>query len=328
MELEELLKQTDIVDYISQFVELEERNGEFWGLSPFKDEKTPSFSVRREEGRFYDFSSGIGGNLLTFIRYYFSCSRRESLEKLREYTGFKGNIMAPPERMAATKCFKKYLVQKKHEKECNPTILPDNYMERFEDRPDKLEIWKQEGISEESMRKFQVKYDSFSNRIVYPIKNAEGKIVNVSGRALDADWKERGERKYTYFNGWGGAMNVIYGLYDNLEEIRRKHEIILFEGCKSVLLADTWGIRNTGAILTSHLSPGQMKILAKLGCTVVFALDKEIRVRDDHNIGILKNYVNVCYLYDPRDLLEEKDSPVDKGEQVFRTLYDQRLRYR
>ena len=53
MELEDLIDSIDIVEYISQFVELEEKNGEFWGLSPFKDEKTPSFSVRKETNSFY-----------------------------------------------------------------------------------------------------------------------------------------------------------------------------------------------------------------------------------------------------------------------------------
>ena len=61
MDLEELIDSIDIVEYISQFVELEEKNGEYWGLSPFSDEKTPSFSVRSENNTFYCFSSGIGG---------------------------------------------------------------------------------------------------------------------------------------------------------------------------------------------------------------------------------------------------------------------------
>lgn len=106
MELSEILQQIDIVDYISQYVELEERNGEFWGLSPFKDEVTPSFSVRRESGTFYDFSSGIGGNLYTFIRFYFKCSRREAIEKLKQLTGFDGSVMAPVEKLEATKACK------------------------------------------------------------------------------------------------------------------------------------------------------------------------------------------------------------------------------
>ena len=59
MDLEELIDSIDIVEYISQFVELEEKNGEYWGLSPFSDEKTPSCSVRRENNTFYCLSSGI-----------------------------------------------------------------------------------------------------------------------------------------------------------------------------------------------------------------------------------------------------------------------------
>ena len=104
-------------------------------------------------------------------------------------------------------------------------------------------------------------------------------------------------RKYTYLSGWG-EMSVIYGLFENMEEILKKKEIIIFEGCKSVLLARSWGIRNTGALLTSHLNPAQMKLLAKLGVKVVFALDKEVNIKKDHNINKLKQYVNVEYVWD------------------------------
>ena len=96
----------------------------------------------------------------------------------------------------------------------------------------------------------------------------------------------------------------------------------------SVLKAASGGIENTGAILTSHLNPEQMKILAKLGFNVVFALDKDVNIREDHNIAILKNYVNVTYIYDAADWLDEKDAPVDKGEEIFRELYERRFRYR
>ena len=123
-------------------------------------------------------------------------------------------------------------------------------------------------------------------------------------------------------------MDVIYGLFENMDAILSAHEVILFEGCKSVLLANTWGIHNTGALLTSHLNPQQLKILVRLGVRVVFALDKDVRVRDDHNISKLKQYVNTFYLWDREDLLDEKDAPVDKGQEVFKRLYEQRIRYR
>lgn len=104
--------------------------------------------------------------------------------------------------------------------------------------------------------------------------------------------------------------------------------MILFEGCKSVLIAASWGIKNTGALLTSHLNPSQMVILARLGVKVVFALDKDVNIKNDHNISRLKRYVNVDYIYDRDDALDEKDSPVDKGIDIFLDLYDKRRRYR
>lgn len=315
------------MEFLSQFVELEEKNGEWWGLSCFKDEKTPSFSVREDPPVFFDYSSGIGGNVYTFVKHYYGCSGKEAIEIIKKYAGFDGKFAAPREKMAATMTCKRFKQPKSSRKAPASTVLPNDYMERYEKRDDKLAVWEQEGISRESLDKFQVYYDSFSDRLVYPIRNIEGKIVNIGGRTLDPLWKEKKQRKYTYFHSWG-TMDTIYGLAENMEHILKAHEVILFEGCKSVLLADTWGIHNTGAILTSHLNPNQMKILARLGCRVVFALDKDVRVREDHNISRLKQYVNVEYIWDREDLLDEKDAPVDKGSEVFKKLYDQRLQYR
>lgn len=151
--------------------------------------------------------------------------------------------------------------------------------------------------------------------------------MNIGGRTLDKDWKAKGLRKYTYFKPWG-ELNTIYGLFENMENAREKREIILFEGCKSVLMADTWGIHNAGAILTSHLNPNQMKILAQLGFRVVFALDKDVCVREDHNIKRLKQFVKVEYIWDRDDLLDEKDAPVDKGHETWQKLYEGRLSWR
>lgn len=326
MELEELIRSIDIVDFISQYADLDEVNNEFWGLSPFQSEKTPSFSVRREPPVFYDFSSGIGGNVYTFAKRYFNCSNKEAVEILKKYAGVDGKVFVRREKMAATLTCKRFLPPKSNKKQSSGVVLPDNYMEKYEKVDEKLDIWRQEGISDKSLDKFQVYYDGFSDRLVYPIKNLDGKIVNIGGRTLDPQWKEKKQRKYCYFYPWG-TLDTIYGLFENLEEIRKSKEIVLFEGCKSVLLADTWGIHNCGAILTSHLNPNQTKILIKLGCRVVFALDKDVRVRNDHNINILKQYVNVEYLWDRADLLDEKDAPVDKGLEVFKTLYGQRLRF-
>ena len=329
MELSDLLKRVDIVKYISQYVELTENSGEFWGVSPFTfpPEKTPSFSVRRENGTFFDFSSGIGGNVFTFIRYYHKCSGREAIEILKRYAGIDGEISTQTNKLSAVEVLQRFLPPKRTQKTAKATVLPDQYMERYEDNPGKLQVWKSEGISDASLARFQVKYDAFSNRLVYPIRSPDGKIVNVGGRALDPAWKEKGQRKYCYFFPWG-SMTTIYGLSENVNDILQKHEIILFEGCKSVLLADSWGIRNCGALLTSHCNPNQMKLLASLGCRVVFALDQDVDVTTDHNIAKLKRYVNVEYIKDDSGLLQPKDAPVDQGPEVFKSLYKNRKRLR
>lgn len=327
MDLDELISSIDIVEFLSQYTELEEKNGEWWGLSPLKDENTPSFSVRQDPPVFYDYSSGGGGNVLTFVKLYYKCSGREAVDRLKKYVGCNGDILSPKTRLPATMTCKKFAKPRSTNKASVAKVLPDDYMNRYEKRWGKLKTWEDEGISKDSLNRFQVYYDSFSNRLVYPIRNMSGKIVNIGGRTLDPQWKEKGQKKYCYFYSWG-TMDTIYGLSENMEYILEKKEVILFEGCKSVLIADSWGIKNCASLLTSHLNPHQMKILAKLGCRVVFALDKDVDIRKDHNIKKLKRYVNVEYLFDRDNLLDAKDAPVDKGVVIFQKLYDERRRYK
>lgn len=323
MDTSELIRSIDIVELASLFVDLEEKNGEYWGISPFTfpPENTPSFSVRRESGSFYDFSSGIGGTAVTLIQNCKKLSKSEAIKWLIKYAGGDGNNLRTHENMSATSVCKKFAPNVKKKRAGNMAGYGEDCMERFEIADDKLKTWESEGISRETLATFQVRYDRFSDRLVYPIKNENGKIVNIGGRTLDPEWKQKKLRKYTYLYKWGGSMSVVYGIFENMQYIRKRKEVIVFEGCKSVLIANTWGIKNTAALLTSHLSPEQMKILAKLGCRVVFALDKEINIKKDHNIERLKRYVKVEYLIDKDGVLENKDSPVDKGKEVFLQLY-------
>ncbi len=326
MTLPELIDSVDILEYISQYVEFEEKNGEYWGLSPLKDEETPSFSVRVETQKFHDFASGKGGNLLSFIRAYHNCEVGQAADILRAYCGDNG-VTAPSRKMEATLVAKKFAPRKRSTKTSTATILPESYMDRFRWAEDKLAIWRSEGISTETLRFFGVVYDDFSDRIVYPIRNLEGQIINVSGRTVDPLWKEKGLRKYTYFKSFG-TLDVIYGLYENIQAIKDRGEVIVFEGAKSVMLAHSWGITNTVAILTSHLNQHQLKLLIKLGCKVVFALDKGVNICEDDNVKRLKQYVKVAYLWDNNHQLEDKMSPVDRGQEVWNGLYERRMTYR
>lgn len=330
MGVRELVQAIDIVDYIGQYVDLTLQGEEYWGISPFTfpPEKTPSFSVRREEKTFYDFSSGYGGNVYNFTKRFFHCSSGEAVQKLAEFAGVDQSDAVSEIKLAATEVCKRFLPQKSQKKHGKNKILPDRCLDRYENCREKLAVWEREGISVDSMRRFQVLYDRFSDRLVYPVRNLSGQIENIGGRTLDPDWKEKKLRKYCYFYGWDGGLDVIYGLFENLDAVKAAHEIILFEGCKSVLLADTYGIQNTGALLTSHMNEMQMKILARLGCRVVFALDKEVDPREDKHIRRLRKYVSVSYLHDDDNLLDPKDAPIDKGKAVFQKLYERRRQFR
>ena len=326
MQVSELIEQVDILEYISQYCTLERRgDGEYWGLSPLKDENTPSFSVNEEKQRFYDFSSGKGGNVLDFILAYHHCGFRQGMDILRKYAGVTddGTSGESPIRLLSTSIAKRFRNRRQAAKDCSHTVLPDDYMEQYPRNREKMKVWADEGISYASMDRFLVRYDDFSNRLVFPIRDTKGRIINVCGRTLDPDFKEKKLRKYTYFKPLG-TLDTIYGLWENLPAIRATGEIILLEGAKSVLLADTWGITNTGAILTSHLNPSQFKLLIKLGVRVVFALDAEVDIRQDANIHKLLPYVPVEWVRNRDGLLADKDAPVDRGVEIFKNLYERR----
>lgn len=273
---------------------------------------------------FFDFSSGKGGDVLDFICYYFDVSKGKAIGILKKYAGVNEELVSV-EKLSAVKVAKRYRERKKENKECIAKPMPSNYMDRFERDWSKLKVWMDEGISEEVLNKFDVKYDSLVNRIVYPIKNLSGDIVNIGGRTLDPLYKEHNLRKYTYYQSWG-TMTVIGGMFENMESIKDAHEIILFEGIKSVMISNSWGINNTACAFTSHLNKEQMKTLAKLGCNVVVAFDKDVDIKSDKNIQKLKHYCSVYYIQDTQNLLGDKDAPVDRGKDVFLQLYEGRKR--
>ena len=90
--LEEGRSRNDIVDLIGQYVQLKKKGSTWFGLCPFHNEKTASFSVSRQKQMYYCFGCGAGGNVLTFLREYENLSFREAVEELAERAG-----MALPE---------------------------------------------------------------------------------------------------------------------------------------------------------------------------------------------------------------------------------------
>lgn len=323
MDIPELLSRVDILDYISQYTSFEQRGREYWALSPLKEENTPSFSVDPEKRSFYDFSSGTGGDLLTFIQKYHHVNFRRATKMAQEFAGLSDAETEPPQRLAATTVARRYKRSQKKERPARHSILLENCMDRYEFRLDKLRPWIDEGISVETLRFFGVRYDAASDRIVFPVRDTGGNIINIKGRTLDADFKKKKLAKYIYFYPLG-TLDTFYGFFENRDAILAQRELILFEGEKSVMLAHTWDINNTAAICTSHLNHHQFNLLLSTGGRVVFALDEDADAAQDPLIRRLARYLPVEVIRDTKGMLAEKMAPVDAGREVFKTLYNDR----
>lgn len=265
--------------------------------------------------------------MLTFIQKYNKCSFRTAVDILKQYANITEDYVDT--RLTATKTIKKFKPSaERKNKEIRHKTLPLDVMRQYENDESKLQIWADEGIDSEVLSKYQVRYDPFSNRLVYPIKDTYGNIISVKGRTLNPDWKTtfingKRIRKYTYFQEIGD-VDTFFGYYEHLEEIKKQKEIIIFEGEKSVMIAESWGILNTVAMLTSHLNPLQLPLLIRLGVRVVFAVDKDADIRNDENIKKLSRFVRIEYIKDTENLIEEKDAPVDKGIEIWERLYEGR----
>ena len=331
MEVSEILECIDPVAYISQYIDLEQRGREFWGLSCFTDEKTPSFSVDPDKKVFCDFSSGKRGNLIQFVMDHDNVSVVDAIRTLKEYAGIKDNDETTNGvvRLEATRIAKKYRNHIRRPPRMTAKPLPKNCMEQYEFRRDKLQLWVDEGIGWDTLRLFGVRYDAFDNRIVYPVKDYDGNIISICGRTCDPEYKEKKIRKYTYKNAIG-ALDTLYWFSDSRQYILDAREIIIFEGAKSCMKAYEWGFRNTAALLTSHLSMNQFRFLIRLcgfnDVRVVFALDSDIDITKDENIQKLCQYARVEWIRNRDELLPPKDSPTDQGHDVFVNLYDRRER--
>jgi len=328
MEVSEIIDSIDIVEYISQYVDLTQKGREWWGLSCFTDEKTPSFSVDPDKGAWMDFSSGKGGNIIEFLVQHDHISVAEAIRRLKKYAHITedegGNASV---RLEATRVAKRYRPHLRKPPKTIAKPLPRDTMTHYEFDRDKLQAWVDEGISWQTLRDCEVRYDAFDDRIVYPIKDYDGNIISVCGRTCDPNYKEKGKRKYTYFQQLG-TLDTLYGFSDNKADILAAKEIILFEGAKSCMKAREWDFRNTAALLTSHLSLNQFKFLIKLcsfnKITVVFALDSDIDISKDENIRKLCAYAKVQWIKNRDNLLPPKDSPTDQGRDVFENLYIRR----
>ena len=200
--------------------------------------------------------------------------------------------------------------------------------------------WLNDGISRFAMDKFNISYSISQNKIIIPHYDIDGRLVGIRGRALN-EWEVENVGKYAPIQVEGIwykhplSMN-LYGLNKTFMDIRRNGICYLFESEKSVMQMDSFNMPNcSAAVCGSNFNKYQLNILMKFCAPseVVICFDKEELPGEERYFNKLwnicqkyKQYFNFSFIYDREGLLNLKDSPTDKGEEVFLQLLKKRIK--
>ena len=202
--------------------------------------------------------------------------------------------------------------------------------------------WLEDGINEQAMKTFDIRYSWPQNKIIIPHFNVNGELVGIRGRAL-TDWEIENVGKYMPIkleDKWYShplSLN-LYGLNVTKEAIKANRICYLFESEKSVMQLESFQMDNcAAAVCGSQFNKWQLKILMK-ECQpkeIIICFDNEELKGSDKYFDKLyaigekyKNYANFSFVYDKEHLLNHKDSPTDQGEEVFKRLIQRRVKVR
>ena len=297
----------DIVEVIGDFIHLKKSGSNFKGLSPFANEKTPSFMVSPGKRIFKDFSSGKGGNVVTFLMEHEHLSYPEALKWLAskynieiiEKEETEDQLKEKHQREAlylahqfANEFFKLSLRESDEGKSIGLSYLkkrgyhlktidefelgysPDNYSaleNKAKGANYSLETLKKAGLIKENDKG---NYDFFRGRIIFPIHNITGRIIGFGGRTLRKDTKVA-----KYFNSPESEIynksNVLYGLFQSKNEIIKNECCYLVEGYTDVISLHHNGIKNTVSSSGTSLTEGQIRLIKRFTNNVVILYDSD-----------------------------------------------------
>jgi len=302
-----IFDSADIVEVIGDFIHLKKSGSNFKGLSPFANEKTPSFMVSPGKRIFKDFSSGKGGNVVTFLMEHEQLSYPEALKwlankyniEIEEAEETKEQIEAKHQKEAlylahqfANEFFKTSLKDSNEGKSVGLSYLkkrgynistidefelgysPDDY-NALENEAKKanysLGPLKISGLIKEGEKG---NYDFFRGRIIFPIHNITGRIIGFGGRTLRTDKKVA-----KYFNSPESDIynksNVLYGLFQSKNEIIKNDSCLLVEGYTDVISLHHNGIKNAVSSSGTSLTEGQIRLIKRFTNNVVILYDSD-----------------------------------------------------
>ncbi|BEI59888.1 DNA primase [Blautia luti] len=300
--IEEVRMKNDIVDVVSQYVKLTRRGSTYFGLCPFHNEKTPSFSVTPSKQMYYCFGCGAGGNVFNFVMEYENYTFGEALQHLADRAGvqlpkieYSREARQKAEERAALLEINKlaaryfyYQLRRESGKTAYAYLTGRGlseetikkfglgYSDKFSD--DLYKFLKSKNYSDMLLRDsglFNVDerhgmYDKFWNRVIFPIMDVNNRVIGFGGRVM-------GDGKPKYLNSpetkiFDKSRN-LYGL--NVARTTRKNYLILCEGYMDVISMHQAGFTNAVASLGTALTSGHASLLKRYTQEVLLLYDSD-----------------------------------------------------
>jgi len=304
--VDRIMEATDIVEVIGEFVTLKKRGANYIGLSPFVNERTPSFTVSPAKGIFKDFSSGIGGSAVTFLMEHEKFSYPEALKWLAKKYGIEvEETKDEPEDREAENHRESLLIVTGYASK----FFQDSMWETNDGKAIALSYYKERGFTEATIRKFELGYspdqweafssqairdgykqeyleetglsvkrengtlyDRYRGRVMFPIHNFTGRVIAFGGRTLKTD-----KAVPKYVNSPESEIyhksNVLYGLFHAKKAIRDQDTCYLVEGYADVISVHQSGIENVVASSGTSLTVEQIRLIGRLTKNITILYD-------------------------------------------------------
>ena len=352
------MESIDIVEVIGEFVQLKKRGANYVGLSPFANEKTPSFTVSPAKGIFKDFSTGKGGSAVTFLMELEKFTYPEALKWLAKKYGIEvEELLDKPENIEAdnrreslmivsgfaAKYFQEAMWDTPEGKSIGLSYFkergftPDT-IKKFElgYSPDNWEAFTGEAVKKGYQAEFLVEsglsvkrdngtlYDRYRGRVMFPIHGFTGRVIAFGGRTLKTD-----KNVPKYVNSPESEIyhksNVLYGLFFAKKAIRDQDNCYLVEGYADVLSVHQAGIENVVASSGTSLTVEQIRLIGRFTKNITILYDGDAAGIKASLRGldlILEEGLNVKVVSFPDG--DDPDSYVRKvGSTAFKTHIEQ-----
>jgi DNA primase len=305
--IRQIRESSDIVEIVSEYVSLSKKgSANYFGVCPFHDEKTPSFSVHTTRQTYHCFGCGEGGNVFNFLMKIEGLEFPDSVRRLAERTGIaikdeKGRPQNNNEAIyqaneLAAKFFRYHLTDQSGEdvdftrKYLADRGISDEIAETFRiglattEWDSLLKVAGRRNFTPETLIKAGLArkseggkiYDWFRERLMFPILNPGGRVVAFGGRILKED-PDRPQPKYintsetpVYHKG-----QLLYGLPQARDMIRQENTAILVEGYTDLIAMHGGGFTNTVAGLGTALTPDQAKLIKRFAGKIIVLYDSD-----------------------------------------------------